>query len=275
MADFAEFIQTELKTKNAVKSDFINYILRVRAIENNSTMSTHSFLYNRDIESGIKLLINERAALKKTCAVFPAFVEYAIVHPTLSAKNASQKSCATSPVHIDQRASLTWFLESNHENCLTVFNGNLEQYEQWIIPMLINEHFTVAVVKFDRTHEKLAFVQYYDSCSDDLNSHFKNQLITFFKHLGYKVKYQCVSKHEQKDNHNCGIFVTLKAIDIANSNIGNPERLLKKSKDAYDYQQNLNAYRYQIGTLLKEHGKHVVISPKLQEQMDNIEKICF
>ena len=141
--------------------------------------------------------------------------------------------------------------------------------------MLINEHFTVAVVKFDKTKEKLALIQYYDSYADDLNPHFQKQLISFFKNLGYKVKYLCVSESEQKDNYNCGIFVTFKAIDIANSNIGNPERLLKKSKNAYDYQQNLNAYRYQIGMLLKDHGKHVVISKKLQEQMDNIEKISF
>ncbi len=271
MADFAEFIQNEIRITKEIKTDFLSYFQRSA----DPTFITSTTLYNKNIETAIRLLIQKREALQNTCAVFPMFVEYAIVHTILVALNCSVKTCQTAICDIDKRLSLKCFLESMCENA-TIFDNNLSVCDQWIIPLFIDYHFTVAVIKFDKkSHLKFAFIKYYDSCGDDLPLYYQQQLITFFKHLGYNVKYQCIAEDIQKDNYNCGIFVTLKAIDIANSNINHPERLLKIADNDYEYHQNIAAYRQRIAHLLKENGVKVEVSKRLKEALDNVQKICF
>lgn len=277
MVDFAQQIQNEIRMKNEVKSDFVTYIhkLRKASLDSNSTLNSHGALFNNDIESAMLALINQRPHLKNTCAVFPAFVEYATIHPTLVAHDCSSKSCKTEPLDIDNQSALTWFLESNLENQNSLICANLWLYDQWIIPMLIKQHFTLVVVKFDRTLGKFALIQFYDSYGKPLKAPYQQQIITFFKNLGFKVKYQCLAKKEQMDNHNCGIFISLKAIDIANSNINHPERLLKKANNHFEYHKQMMIQRHHLGTLLKENGANIVICEKFKAALDNIEKICF
>ncbi len=281
MADFAEFIHFEANVKTQVKLDYLNYIRNLNSQAHQalkaSTFGVDSAFKNDDVCKAIKLMLNADPLLESLVGVCPAFVEYAVIQPTLAAFNKSGKSCQTPLSDIDAKYSLSCFLDSVHENAMFLLNNPMFQCEYLVIPFLIREHFSISVLKLDKsTGKKIAHISYYDSYGYDLDMAYKEQLMTFFAHEGYELKYTCLSKYQQKDNHNCGIFTILKAIDLLYAHAGIEERYLNNlHTNKHDYNQLFNDYRYQLGLLLKENGTKIKIGACLQKNIEDYEKICF
>ncbi|MBS0287155.1 MAG: hypothetical protein JSR17_07660 [Proteobacteria bacterium] len=274
MADLAEHIQIDIKSQTQVKADFIQYLGLLGSDPSPTLIKIDSHLSNDAVWTGIRMLVNQRETLKQCVGVFPVFVEYGVIQTTLSKHQKAPKKCPKELKKIDKNASLAWFLETALENNL--LNNSFNTCQQWIIPLLINEHYCVAVVNKESFESKTVMIQFYDPYGTDLAQNYRNQLKAFFKRLGYLVKYRCVSRPEQKDNHNCGVFVMLKSIELACANVGSAEQLLAiQDANRYDYQKRVNQYRYNIGKLLKHYGENVVIGDCLKKTQENEIKVCF
>ncbi len=152
---------------------------------------------------------------------------------------------------------------------------SIDECTQFIIPFNFNNsHFAVSVVKFEKEGDKkIAIIKHYDSMGSDLRETLKSQLISYCAGLGFEPRYQCVSQRDQRyDGYNCGIFACFKAIDIANENANNPERLLDNLR--YDnYHQIMDSLRYVISLKLREFGINVSSSAhltgRLKQQQEN------
>ncbi|MCS5711204.1 hypothetical protein [Candidatus Berkiella aquae] len=166
---------------------------------------------------------------------------------------------------------LEWYLESIAASPLA-FLGNMNQQDmafkncsQFIIPLRIDGvHYTVAIV--DCTAEDTAHIKYYDSMGHDLQDYLKQQLINFFENHFADVTYECVSKHEQKDGYNCGIFASFKAIDLININTQRSERLLP-NLNTQEYHALFNYFRNQVAEMLRLSGCNIELDHKLAKMI--------
>ncbi|MBS0286284.1 MAG: hypothetical protein JSR17_03260 [Proteobacteria bacterium] len=147
-------------------------------------------------------------------------------------------------------------------------NLTIDNCEQLIIPFHYHDnHYTVAVVHFTEEDDKdIAQIKYYDSMGSDLNDSLKKQLITYCENLGFEAKYECVSKHDQKDGVHCSIFSSFKAIDVANENAGDDERFLDKLTDD-NYNAIIYMLRYLVSLKLKQSGQNVTPSDDLVSEL--------
>lgn len=138
-----------------------------------------------------------------------------------------------------------------------IFYGNCHQY---IIPLLEGEHYTVVTAYITKKKEgDYIHLRYYDSFGKHLTTNDKNQLSDFFYKMGFaKVLYLSLSKAEQKEYHNCGIFASFKAVDIVNEQAGCDDRLLA---DLSDYKELFSYFRYRVAEILFESGCNVSLSP--------------
>ncbi len=141
---------------------------------------------------------------------------------------------------------------------------SLDECQQFIIPFHYqNNHYTVAVVHFVRSNKQMvADIKYYDSIGSDLDDSLKTQLIAYCESLGFKARYTCASKPDQKEGYNCSMFASFKAIDICNSNFKHPERFLS-DLTSVNYDQVLIMLRYTASLMIKAFGQNVKPSSEL------------
>lgn len=140
----------------------------------------------------------------------------------------------------------------------------LDECTQLIIPFRQNGcHYTVAVINFTQVDDNnVAEIKYYDSMGSDLDDSEIEQLTSFCTELGYEVNYEALSSPIQREGWNCGIFASFKAIDIANENEENDERLLDGLDDE-NYHRHFNYYRFLISMMLSDRGYNVSVTDEL------------
>lgn len=140
---------------------------------------------------------------------------------------------------------------------------------QWIIPVRINQnHYTVLVIHF--MNEQQASVKYYNSSGADIPADTFTSMDAYFQSRNMTMNYQCVSKHDQTDAYNCGVFAFYHAIKIAceNANIDNPLLKMLPNEALSDltkaeYNEFFRKARLQIVDILKRVGQNVSAAPTL------------
>jgi hypothetical protein len=145
----------------------------------------------------------------------------------------------------------------------------LAKDRQWIIPVRINQnHYTVLVIHF--MNEQQVSVKYYNSSGSDLAKDTFTAMAAYFQPHNKTINYQCVSKHDQKDGYNCGVFAFYNAIKIACENLNCENPLLKMLPNEAlsdltkaEYNEIFRRARLQIVDILKRVGHNVSATPDL------------
>lgn len=229
-----------------------------------SEIDLHSWFNNVDVERTIRYFLSQRAPLCNMVGVFPVFSKSALLHlaQTHTQTNINHTLAVNKKI---ENNLLEWYLESMVEAREGLLGVAYKNCKQVIIPLLIQEHYSVAVVNLvTNESKKIAQIQYYNSFGVPLDDWYQIQLKHFFKKYGYMVRYRCVSRWDQQDTYNCGLFVSLKAIEIANQNAGIDEPLLLAGLAQEDYSQHFYHYRYQLAMQFIESGYPVSMSGSLQ-----------
>jgi hypothetical protein len=164
---------------------------------------------------------------------------------------------------------LEWYLEGIIESKPSLLGNPFKNCTQLIIPFHLREHFSVAVIHLSKNNsKKFATIQYYDPLGQKLDEALQKQLKNYFTKQGFMVKFQCLSRQDQQDDYNCGVFITLKAIDLANKNAGDDEvQLPVEGLNQKSYHDFFNCHRYQMVNMLKGFGRNVYLSPDLIEKI--------
>lgn len=256
--EIGDFILHKEQLKSQVKSRFIKRISQVREQYQNSTVvdeiGVHSWFNNMNVENILTHLVQSRAHLRHCVSILPVF------HHTQYAQIATKNN-----PHDAEETFLEWFLESMLESQKLYLLHDGKETTQFILPFLINQHYSIAVIKIARNQKsKLATIQYYNSFGTPLENNLQQQLKHFLRKRGFGVKYHCICAPDQQENHNCGIFICLKAIDMANENSEHPEVLLAiESLDHTTYHDFFTHYRYQFAHALHQDGHNVSPSSEL------------
>src|SRR5262249_33049232 len=127
--------------------------------------------------------------------------------------------------------------------------------EQIIIPILVDEHYTVTVIHLMHSYKKkYAHIQFYNSFGEDLDISYQRLLKSFFIKKGFIPTYKNISFPDQRDDYNCGIFVIYKAIEIAGRNVKVIENLLpRESYSELEYDTwSYNARKHIENILLED-----------------------
>lgn len=167
---------------------------------------------------------------------------------------------------VTNQTLLLWYLEaiasSDHHFLAHAQSVHLtwNECEQFIIPLRKDEiHYTVVVVHFVNA---MASIRYYDSKGQDIPQYVLDALVFLFDRWGYEVYYSSAAKDEQRDWYNCGIFASLKAIELASENVGQVENLLN-DLNRKNYDTAFQYYRHLIALLLEKNGFNITLSKGL------------
>jgi hypothetical protein len=196
------------------------------------TINTESWLNNVAVDLSLNYLIKERTHLDGNTFVLKVFsssVLIAILEKLLY-RSPSIHALLKNAFFIPTKSKLLeWFLDfSLAAQSLCDFSKSASR--QIIIPFSLDSHFSVAVIYLTQgKFHKLAEIQYYNSFGEDLDIDFQFALKRCLAKRGFIPKYENVSALEQKDKHNCGIFIIYKAIELASHNVGAKETLLPLS----------------------------------------------
>lgn len=240
--DISELIAAEKKLHNIIKSEFANYHRDYKQIfqqtyqgADKSSVEIHanSWLNDLAVEESLKSMVSQRSYLKASTIVVPVFSKYVLTY--LSENMMVQTLLPNCKISLNafvlhsQEKLLELFLEWSLENQAFTHISHLE-VKQIIIPFLINEHYTVAVVKLSKsTYSKIAQIDFYNSYGHNLDERYIHALKQFFVKQGFIPRFDNISKLEQHDSYNCGLYVIHKAIETAANNLGKKERLLPES----------------------------------------------
>lgn len=163
--------------------------------------------------------------------------------------------------NITEEKLFQWFLEAMTESTYNLLGNRFRNCTQCIIPIRIdNGHYTTAVTHMTgRTTNKNANITYYDSKGHELYDTYQASLCAFFTDKGYDINYEDISENDQKyDGVNCGLFASLKSIDIANNNVGHNETLLDLDElTEEEYKQYFRTQRYQAVQILSSNGFNI------------------
>lgn len=263
LAELTELIHAQHVIKSKIKAASADYLAQRASFRARSQIPSDvqldSWFHTDEMDIMIQLFVQSRPYFLENVGIFPVYCEEGLLQHI---QNQIYKKLPKIPL-------LEWYLE--------FINIPIKNYNHLIIPLNINQHFRVAIIHIERNDgSKQATIQYYDSTGNDLEDIYQEQLINFFKKFGYIVNYECVSKHEQKENHNCGIFITLKSIDLINEHIGDEQRLLNiENLDGEDYDKFFNHYRFYIAKLIESSGISVTISQTILQKIANHSKATF
>jgi hypothetical protein len=272
--DISDIIYAEKKLHSVVKAEFKQYHevyhqLHKRNYKGNHqsqlVISEDSALDDLSVEISLKQLVLERESLRSSVIVLPVFSKYVLTYLSenkvcrslLSLNESSHKAI----LFHNQAKLLNIFLEWSLEN-KSFANIALNETRQIMIPFLIDEHYTIAVVKLTKSsYNKFAHIQFYNSYGTNLDEVYQESLKLFFKKHAFIAKFENKSKLEQRDDHNCGIFVIYKAIEIASHNVGVQETLLPcHSLDLQNYKEWAVHARSHIAHILYNQNINVSLS---------------
>jgi UDP-N-acetylglucosamine transferase subunit ALG13 len=249
--DVTDHILMQANCKAKSKAIFHDYFLRFQKKFANysSKISRHSWFDVLTIVRTIKHLVYKRPHLQHSVGIFPVFDQTKLQAFT-RLRNETQL--------------LRWFIEAILESPQK-YHLSLKNHQQFIIPLLIEEHYSVVVISlFTQDKVKTAQIQHYNSFGQTLGAQYISQLKGSFAYFGYRVTFSCQAEPEQQDTYNCGLLICLKAIEIASKNAGKAELLLPlKRQNREGYQQLVDHYRYQVAKMLVEEGYPISICPQL------------
>lgn len=237
--DISELIAAEKKLHTVIKSTFAHYHANYKKIFQNNyhgadkaivEIHTNSWLNDLTVEESLKSMVLQRSYLKSSVIVLPVFSKYALTYlsentmlDTLLSK--CKVSLNAFVLHSPEKLLdifLTWALEN--QSFTQVSDNDVKQI---IMPFLINEHYTVAVIKLSKSrYSKIAQIDFYNSYGKNLDERYIQGIKQFFSKHGFVPRFIDQSKLEQHDSYNCGLFIINKAIEIAANNIGMKECLL-------------------------------------------------
>lgn len=240
--DISELIAAEKKLHAIIKAQFARFYVNYKQIfqknyqgadKTHVEIHTDSWLNDLAVEESLKSMIAQRNYLASSVIVVPVFSKYVLTY--LSENTLLQTLLSKCNISLNtfmlhsQEKLLEIFLAWSLENQSFTQISNLE-VKQIIIPFLIDEHYTVAVVKLSKSrYSKIAQIDFYNSYGHNLDERYIQALKHFFSKQGFIPRFDDVSKHEQHDSYNCGLFVIHKAIEIAANNLGKKENLIPES----------------------------------------------
>ncbi len=250
-------------------------------------ISANSWLVAEQVKAGISGFVARRAHLKDNVGVYPTFSGQALyerIREQVCAQFTDKKNFALADKILAENGItieklFEWYLEgvagsnkyllANPKNKMLSYN-NCNQY---VIPFHAGgNHFNVAVINFNKELKNGAHIKFFDSFGSDLSESYQNQLKAFIeKKFLLTPSYECVSEGIQSDVINCGVFAICKAIDIANENAGNPERLLAGFSGAH-YETFMSCKRQEIALMLQEDGYKAPIVASLTASIDTQQK---
>ena len=271
-SDFSDIIGAQHALRAVVKTEFDEfyhyYHKRFQKTykgydKGEFTITHNSWLNDLAVEMCLKQLILERPHLNN-CIVTPVYSHSILtslseskVYQELLASKKSYGRYLIPTESILFQFFLEWCLQ-NHK----VANLSGNQIKQIIIPILINKHYTIAVVKLTNTKfNKLAHIEFYNSFGDNLGAAQQDGLKSFFRKLGFIPKYENIAKHDQKDSYNCGVFIIYKALEIASKNTGVDEVLLPMtSMGTQNYEQTFLNARNLVASILEAQNINVLLA---------------
>lgn len=224
-----------------------------------------SLLDNITIEESLKQMLLEREHLKDKVTVLPVYSHDDLTYLTQSSllkKLKTKQGIARNRLFIDSKVNvfelyLEWALEKEQYNTI-----NLTDARYYIMPFLIKEHYTVAVVKLTKViGKRMAHIQYYNSYAKNLTKSYQDTLKAYFKNRGFIPKFDNLSAYEQRDDHNCGVFIIYKAIEIVSKDLQAKEKLIPLRTDCIKtYQDWILRSRNTMAQILCSKGINVVLA---------------